>query len=446
MINKNDEFILDITEFSGEGNGIGHHNNMVVFVNGAIKGDTVLCHIIKSKKNYCIGIIKAFVNKSSLRIESDCEISNKCGGCIYKNIPYKEELKIKSNEVYQCIKRIGKYDILPQNIIYGKRNNYRNKASLPVTQNYTFGFYANKTHKIIENKNLSCNISSNIFNKILKDISLFLKNNNISVYNEETNNGLLKHVVLRYAQKTNQIMVIFAVKNNRFENLKNIADFITNKHKEIKSIYINVNSQKTNVILGEKNIKIFGEDFITDELCNLKFNISPLSFYQVNRDMAEKLYFKVKEYADVLNKTVLDLYCGTGTIGLSLAKEAKKVYGIEIVNQAIENAKQNAKLNNITNAEFFCDDAVNIDKYITEQIDTVILDPPRKGTDKKITDYIAAVIKPSVIVYVSCDSATLARDLTYFKENNYILKEYTPVDMFPCTKHVETVAKLEIMV
>ncbi len=439
MYKKNQEILIKITATSSDGNGIGHHDDMVVFVVGAIVGDYVRAHIIKVSKKYLVAKVVEIIEESKFRIKSNCAVSVSCGGCVYRNLNYKEELKIKKSSVYDCIKRIGKIDLKPNPIIYGERDYYRNKASYPVNQNLEFGFYAGKTHRIIPNK--SCVATPPLFEKVLNIIQDFCLKNKISAYNEETNSGLLRHVVLRYGEVYNELMITLVVNG---DNLHNSDELITSLSTELKdsfkSLYLNVNTKNTNVIFGDKVIKLHGEDTIKDKILDLDFMISPLSFYQVNRKMTEKLYSKVIEYANAKDKTVFDLYCGTGTIGLNLAKFAQKVVGVEIIPDAIKDAKINAKLNNIHNCEFICGDALKISLNINEKPDIIVLDPPRKGAEKDLLERIANYYSPERIVYVSCDPATLARDVEILSKYGYKLIEYTPVNMFPATKHVETVA------
>ena len=438
---KNQEIELEITAMSSDGNGISHYNDMVVFVVGGVIGDIVLAHVIKSTKKYLVAKVKEIIEPSKIRIESNCAVSVACGGCAYRNISYEEELKIKEDNVYNCIKRIGKIDLKPQPIIYGDRDFYRNKASYPISHNLEFGFYADKTHRIIPNK--SCIATPPIFKKVLSVVQKFLIEENISAYNESTHTGCLRHLVIRYGEVYDEIMVTLVINNDEIDNKTKLINELCNSiGPSLKSIYININNKKTNVIFGDKTYKIFGEDTIKDNILGLDFLISPLSFYQVNRKMTEKLYSKAIEYASAKDEIVYDLYCGAGTISLNLAKFAKKVVGVEIIPDAIKDAKNNAKLNNITNCEFICGDALKISLNIDEKPDVVVLDPPRKGVEKALLERIATYYTPKRIVYVSCDPATLARDVEILSNLGYMLKEYTPVNMFPSTKHIETTALL----
>ena len=438
---KNQEIKLEITAMSNDGNGIAHYNDMVVFVVGAVTGDIVIGHIIKSTKKYLVAKIKEIIEPSKIRINSNCPVCVSCGGCSYRNIEYCEELKIKEDNIYNCIKRIGKVNLKPQPIIYGDRENYRNKAAYPINQNLEFGFYADKTHRIIPNK--YCIATPPIFETALNIIQDFLKTEKINAYNEITNSGCLRHVVLRYGEVYNELMITLVIKD---DEIKDKAKLIENLRQGLgdclKSVYININTKKTNVIFGDEIYKIFGNDTIKDNILGIDFLISPLSFYQVNRKMTEKLYSKVIEYANSKDEIVYDLYCGAGTISLNLSKFAKKVVGVEIIPDAIKDAKNNAKLNNINNCEFICGDALKISLNINEKPGVIILDPPRKGVEKALLERIATYYSPKRIVYVSCDPATQARDIEILTNLGYILKEYTPVNMFPATKHSENVALL----
>lgn len=442
---KNQDVILKIDNMSAEGSGVGRYENMAVFVPLTAVGDTVKVKIVKLKKTYAYGKLLEIIEPSNSRTEPDCPVFKTCGGCVYRHINYAGQCRIKEQKVYENIKRIGGADIKPQPIISAESPcRYRNKAQYPVSENGNVGFFATHSHRIIESN--SCLLQPEIFDKICAVFSDFVRANNISVYSEETGKGLLRHLYLRIAEKTGEIMVCAVINGDSLpksdvllENLQNLLG------ENLKSFQLNINKKDTNVILGEKCVTLFGQDYITDVLCGVKFRISPLSFYQVNRTMAEKLYDKAAFYADAEGKNVIDLYCGAGTIGLTLAHKAKSVIGVEIVPEAIADAKINAKINGIENARFICGDAAaSAQKLAKENIkaDVVILDPPRKGCEESLIKTVANGFAPERVVYVSCDSATLARDIKIFAALGYKLIEYTPVDMFPATSHVETAALL----
>ena len=446
MLRKNDEIYLTVKGCTVQGSGVCDHEGMTVFVRGAVTGDRVLAHIIKVKKTYAVGIIKKLIQRSPMRAKNFCPIAEKCGGCCFAHIKYNAELEIKAQQVADNFKRLGKLDIVPDPIIPSpSAERYRNKAQYPVGSDGKFasiGFYAPMTHRIIDCAD--CLLQPKEFAEITDIFRDWIREKKIPVYSEADGTGLLRHVYIRKAAATEQIMVC-AVANG--EKLPEADDLIERLKavNGVASIILNINRDKTNVVLGKECRTLWGSDFITDELCGLKFNLSALSFYQVNHDGAEVLYEKAKEYASLTGgETLVDLYCGTGTIGMTMAKNVKKLIGVEIVPQAVENAKENAKLNGIDNAEFICSDASQAAQTLFERgekPDVVILDPPRKGCDEALISTVAKM-KPDRVVYVSCDSATLARDCRRFADLGYETLRATPVDMFPHTAHVETVVLL----
>ena len=442
---KNDQIEIEITDMTDEGSGIGRYEGMAVFVPCTAVGDRVRVLVLKVKKTYAYGKLLEVIFPSPDRAENDCPSFNRCGGCVYRHISYTSELRIKQTRVYEAIKRIGGVDLKPNDIIGSDSPcRYRNKAQYPVARDGALGFYAFHSHRIIPCG--ECALQPEIFDEISAEITDWIRESCISVYNEETHKGLLRHIYLRRAEKTGEIMAVAVING---ENLPFADDFVNRLlsvcGENLKSVQLNINSAKTNVILGDKCKVLYGGEYITDVLCGVKVRLSPLSFYQVNRATAEKLYKKAAEYAEPKGKLVLDLYCGAGTIGLSMAKQAKRIIGAEIVPDAVEDAKYNARLNGIQNAEFICADAAKAAALLRDRglkPDIVIIDPPRKGCSKELIDTVAEDFSPERVVYVSCDSATLARDIKLFSEKGYTLKEYTPVDMFPRTAHVETVALL----
>lgn len=440
---KNEIIELNITDMSNEGSGVGHLDGMAVFVPLTAVGDTVRVKIVKVKKTCAYGIVEEILSPSPDRVENTCPVFRQCGGCVYRHISYESECRIKQNKVHQAIKRIGGIDIAPQPIIPAVSDTrYRNKAQFPVAQDGSVGFYAARSHRAVPCED--CLLQPEEFTVAAKIFGDFLREFKIPVYNETTHSGVVRHFYLRRAAGTGQLMAVVVI------NAKTLygADVLAQRLKaqlgdDLKSVQLNINTADTNVILGKENITVFGGEYITDVLCGVKVRISPLSFYQVNRDMAEILYKKAAQYAQPQGKTVLDLYCGAGTIGLSLANDAKEIIGVEIVPQAIEDARVNARENGIENARFICADAtVAAEKLAKENLhpDVVIVDPPRKGCEKQVLYIVARDFAPQRVVYVSCDPATLARDAAILSELGYSLIEYTPVDLFPRTHHVETVA------
>lgn len=442
---KNDEFIIDITDVTNEGSGVGKCDGMAVFVPLTAVGDKVKVKALKVKKNYAFGKAIEIIKPSSQRIENDCDVFNKCGGCVYRHISYEAECKLKENKVYEVIKRIGGVDLKPQSIIPSNMVDcYRNKAQYPISLDGKAGFFAFHSHRIIPCA--ECRLQPTIFSKIVSVVEKWITDNMISIYDEQSHKGLLRHIYIRIAEMTDEIMITLVINGDKLEFSDSLIASLTELLGErLKSLQININKQNTNVILGDKCVVLYGEKYITDILCGVNVRLSPLSFYQVNRIMAEKLYKKACEYAKPENRDILDLYCGAGTIGLSMADKSKSVIGVEIIPQAIEDAKYNALINGIKNAEFICGDATvaaNELKKRNIHPQTVIVDPPRKGITPELISTISNDFSPERVVYVSCDPATLARDIKILSENGYELKEYTPVDLFPRTSHVECAALL----
>ena len=448
-IQKNQEYIVDIIDNGYDGEGIAKINDFTIFIQGAIKGEKVKILILKVTKSFAYGKILEIINASKNRIEADCKTFSQCGGCTLRHIDYKETLNIKKNIVKNCLyKELHKEVEINDTIGMRKPLYYRNKLQYPVgidkDGKTVMGIYSQRTHNIIETKG-NCYIQNEKCSEIAKDIFKFAIENNIKPYDEKTNNGTLRHIVIRIGIKTNEIMITLVVNNDKFNNQGQFIEKLTKKYPEIKTIVKNYNDKNTNVILGRKNKVMYGDGYIYDILGEYKFKISPLSFYQVNPLQTEVLYNKAIEYAGLTgNETIFDLYCGIGTIGIFASGKSKKVYGIEVVEQAIEDAKQNAKINNVKNAEFFAGEVERIlpDLIETRKIssDVVFIDPPRKGCDS-ITIETLLKIEPKKIVYVSCNPATLARDIRLLEEK-YELKQVQPVDMFPYTSHVECVTVL----
>ncbi len=445
-LKKNDIVPLEITDMTGQGSGIGHIDGMAVFCPLTAPGDTINAHILKVKKNYAFAKTESVVTPSPMRTQPDCVCYTKCGGCVFRHISYSEELKFKQQRVYDALTRIGKLNGFMMNPIIGcdDPDHYRNKSQIPVGQDkegkIVTGFFGNHSHRIIDCS--ECRLHPEEFDSITAEIKRWIEKNRITVYNETTGKGLIRHIYIRQAKSTDQIMVCLVINGGDIPKQDELIKKLTGSSDKIKSIILNINRERTNVIMGKKCVTIYGKDHITDTLCGLSFDISPLSFYQINHDQTEKLYAKAKEYARLSgNEFLIDLYCGAGTIGLSMAYNVKKLLGVEIIPQAIENAKANALKNNIQNAEFICADASLAAKELTKnntRPDVVIIDPPRKGCDGTVIEAICTM-SPKRVVYVSCDPETLARDLALFTEKGYITEDVTPVDMFPRTQHVEVV-------
>ena len=446
MVNKNDEFNLKITGYTSEGGGVGKFDGQAIFVENTAVGDEILCHIIKAKKTYAIGKALKIIKPSKSRIEPECNSFKSCGGCSFFHISYEEELKLKSEKVKDAFLRIGGLSPIFKDIIPSPQTTrYRNKAQYPVKREngiLNIGFYAKKSHRVIDGGD--CLLQPEEFTEIIEIFRKWINDNHITVYSENTGKGLLRHIYLRKAFATNEIMVCAVINGTRLPESEKLIHML-HEVKGFKTLVANINKENTNVVLGDTCIPVYGDGYITDELCGVKIKLSPLSFYQVNRNGAELLYKKAAEYASVCENTnLLDLYCGTGTIGLSMANSVKSLIGVEIIPEAIVDAEENARINNINNARFICGDAKNAARVLKDEgikPGVVILDPPRKGCAEELLKTVCE-IAPERIVYVSCDPATLARDCARLITLGYTVQEVTPVDMFPRTAHVETVCLL----
>ena len=446
---KNDIVKIKITSATAEGSGVGKtEDNIVVFVPMTAIGDEIEARILKVKKTYAFGKIEKIITPSAARISPDCPNFSKCGGCVWRHISYDEELKIKSKKVKDAVERIGGISTEFRPIIGSDRvNRYRNKAQLPVGKDKeggaVIGFYAFHSHRIIDCDD--CALQPEIFKTVMDVTRDFIERTNTDIYDESTGKGRLRHLYIRLGEVTNELMVCYVVNGNGLKQEDMLIKMLRESLPNLKTVVFNSNREKTNVILGNKNRDAYGKGYITDVLCRLKFKISPFSFWQVNRAQAEKLYSKAKEYAKLSgDEVLLDLYCGTGTIGLTMAQDCKQLVGVEIVEDAVNDAKANAEANEINNARFICADAPTAAEQLRKEgtaPDVVILDPPRKGCGEELVKTIRKM-NPKRVVYVSCDPATLARDLKYFSENGYITHEVTPCDMFPRTAHCESVALL----
>lgn len=448
-INKNDIFTVTIEDMGTEGEGIGKVDGFTWFIKDAVIGDVIEARAMKLKKNYGYARLLNILKPSSYRVEPKCEFYRQCGGCQIQALDYWQQLIFKENKVRNNLKRIGGFDNLKIFPVIGMDNPYyyRNKAQFPIRQdkegNIITGFYAGRSHTVIANTR--CYLGDEVNEEILNQVISFMKENHISAYDEESGRGLVRHVLIRVGFTTREIMVCLIINGNELPKCDELVKRLQGME-GMTSISININKENTNVILGEKIKTIWGQDYITDYIGNVKYQISPLSFYQVNPTQTKKLYETALFYADLSgNEVVWDLYCGIGTISLFLAQKAKKVMGVEIVPQAIDDAKKNAKINEITNAEFYVGKAEEVlpKKYKEdgEYAEVIVVDPPRKGCEKGLLDTIVEM-KPKRVVYVSCDSATLARDLRYLCDRGYEVRKVQPVDMFGQTVHVESVALL----
>ncbi len=458
---KNDLVTVAIEDIGVGGEGIGKVDGYTLFIKDAIIGDVVEAKIVKAKKNYGYARLMNIVTPSENRVEKPaCPMARRCGGCQIQEMKYGAQLAFKEGKVRGNLERIGEVptellDNVMQPIVGMEEPfHYRNKAQFPIGTDkeghIITGFYAGRTHSIIPNTDCALGVAVN--QKILEIILHFMENNHISAYDEEKHKGLVRHVLIRYGFKTDEIMVCLVINGEKLPHAEKLVDKLC-EISGMTSITISVNKAKTNVIMGNEIKLLWGQTYITDYIGNVKYQISPLSFYQVNPVQTEKLYGLALDYADLNgNETVWDLYCGIGTISLFLAQKAKQVYGVEIVPQAIDDARNNAKINDITNAEFYVGKAEEVlPEYYREyqeshggetaHADVIVVDPPRKGCEESLLQTIVDM-QPEKVVYVSCDSATLARDVKFLRESGYEIKKITPVDQFPNTVHVETVVLL----
>ena len=446
---KNDIVTLDIEDCGVDGEGIGKADGFTVFVKDAVIGDRVTAKIMKAKKNYGYGRLMEILKPSPYRVEPKCAFARQCGGCQLQALSYEQQLAFKEKKVRGHLERIGGFTELPMEPIIGMDEpyHYRNKAQFPVGKNkegrIITGFYAGRTHTIIENRDCALGVSQN--KEVLDRVIGHMEAYGIEPYNEETGKGLVRHILIRYGFFTGELMVCLVLNGNFIPE----KDALIERLLEIPgmtSITLNINKKRSNVILGEEIRLLWGKPYITDKIGDISYQISPLSFFQVNPLQTGKLYRKALEYADLHGEeTVWDLYCGIGTISLFLAQKAKFVRGVEIIPAAIDNANDNARLNGIENVEFFVGKAEEVlpTEYKKNGIyaDVIVVDPPRKGCEESLLETMVEM-QPKRIVYVSCDSATLARDLKYLCERGYDLKKVCPVDQFGGTVHVETVVML----
>ena len=459
MYEKNQILEVEIIDMSENGEGIGKVDGYTLFVKDSIIGDIVKAGLTKVKKNYAFARTVEIIKPSEYRVSPVCEYHKQCGGCQIMAMSYKAQLNFKESKVKNDLVRIGGFDydyissICESIIGMDDPYRYRNKAQYPIGVNkegdIVAGFYAGRTHSIIANTD--CYLGAEENQRILETVIQFMKIYGVKPYDEVTGNGIIRHVLIRKGFITGEIMVCVVINADKLKKADKLVEMLC-AIENIKSISININKKNTNVILGDRCETIYGSDTITDYIGDVKFNISPLSFFQVNPIQTKKLYEKALEYADLSgDETVWDLYCGIGTISLFLANKAKYVYGIEIVPQAIKDAKENAQMNNIGNASFYTGAAEDLapmllsgelkalsEEEVNSMPDVIVVDPPRKGCDEKLLSTILSVL-PEKVVYVSCDPATLSRDLKILcADGNYVLEKVCPVDQFPHTMHVET--------
>ena len=459
-MNKNDIVTVEITDIGVSGEGIGHVDGYTLFIKDAVIGDVVEAKVMKAKKNYGYARLMKVITPSEYRVEPKCAFARRCGGCQIQEMSYDRQLVFKDQKIRGNLERIGGFtkdqiDTVMQPVVGMEHPfGYRNKAQFPFGTdkegNPITGFYAGRTHDIIANTDCALGVEQN--KEILEIILQYMRENKIKSYDEKTGKGLIRHALIRYGFKTKEIMVCLVINGKKLPKAERLIEKLI-QIEGMTSITISPNTRRDNVIMGDSYEILWGQGYITDYIGNVKYQISPLSFYQVNPVQTERLYGLALEYADLKgDETVWDLYCGIGTISLFLAQKAKQVYGVEIVPQAIDDAKENAKINAIDNAEFFVGKAEEVlPEYYAEyerehngetaHADVIVVDPPRKGCDETLMETIVKM-QPEKVVYVSCDSATLARDLKYLCANGYEIKMCRGVDQFPQSVHVETVVLL----
>lgn len=444
MLEKNQIITAEITDITSEGNGVCHVDSFAVFVPDTAIGDIVKIRIVKVLKSYAYGIVDSIEVPSPDRIPVDCPVYKKCGGCNFRHISYEAECRIKNSIVENAFKRIGGLSPEFESFVSADNiSNYRNKAQFPIAYadgKAVCGFFAQRSHRLIPVT--CCDLQPDVFSDILDHVLEWINKLKISVYSEESHTGILRHIYIRRGHNSGEIMLCIIARKNISRQLSAMCRDVADTFPDIKSIVLNINPDKTNVILGQQCITLFGNDTISDQMCGNTIEISPLSFYQVNTAQAEKLYRKAMEYsAPDKNDVIADLYCGAGTIGLSMADHCKNIVGIEIIPDAVENARRNAKANNINNAQFYAGDAGTIFKQLRSNgcaPDIIIVDPPRKGCSKDTLDIITDAA-PKKIIMISCNPSTAARDAKILSESGYNTLKVSGFDLFPRTKHVECV-------
>ena len=453
MLKKNQIITLEITSITNLGFGVGRADGVVVFVSGAVPEDTVEVKIIKVASSFAVGRVEKFIKKSALRVCDRCDISA-CSSCAYKSISYECELDIKSRDVAEAFNKAGLPEVKVTSITPSPTlSGYRNKAQYPIARakdgGYIIGFYAPKSHRVTEAR--KCPLAPPVFAEILDTLAAFFEKQDLSCYDEESGKGILRHIYLRRGEVSGEILLTVVINGKSLPHADELVATVREKHPDVVGILLNINERNTNVILGDEYVTLFGRDYIFDTLGGVNLKITAPSFYQVNRGAADLLYAKAKELAaPTKDDLVLDLFCGAGSIGLSMADVAGEIIGIEIVESAVECARFNAENNGISGAKFYTGDATDAEKLLEraesergEKIapDVIILDPPRAGCDERLVRYTAS-LSPKRIVYVSCNPGTLARDAAIFKSLGYVTNEVFAFDLFPATGHVESVVCL----
>lgn len=450
-VHKNESYEVDIVDLTHEGAGVARVNGFTLFVPNTLPGERAKIKVVGVKKGFGFGRLEELIEESPERVDPPCPIYKWCGGCQLQHLSYEGQLEYKRKQVEDVLTRIGKLEGVPVLPTLGMGDEpwrYRNKAQVPVGERngrLITGFYQKRSHEIVEMD--SCIITGDTNDDAVQAVKEIVNKYNITAYNEEKHKGILRHIIARYGKTTGDLMIVLVTNGKDLPQRKKIMEDIRDALPEIKSIVQNINSKRTNVIFGEETRVLWGAEYIYDFIGDIKFAISARSFYQINPDQTKVLYDQALQYAELNgDETVIDAYCGIGTISLFLAQQAKKVYGVEIVPEAIEDARRNAELNNITNAEFAVGKSEDVIPEWKKQgitPDVIVVDPPRKGCDEELLKTIIEM-KPKRVIYVSCNPSTLARDLRVLEDGGFKTQKVQPVDMFPQTTHVETVTLLEL--
>ena len=442
-LQKNQLHTATITGYSEEGLGVARIDGRVIFVHGGVRGETCSIRILKLLKNVAFARVEEILEGAPGRQVPDCPHYPACGGCDFRHLTYEEELEAKRQRVEDALRRIGGADVTVTEILASPQTEgYRNKSQFPVSPEGLAGFYRARTHQVIPASD--CLLQSPQAGAIARAVEDYLRENGVAAYDEERHEGLLRHIFVR-TNSAGQVLVCLIVNGDRLPREEDLIRRVRGACPDTVGVVLSANTRRTNVVLGDRYRTLWGQDYLEDTLCGITFRLAIPAFYQVNRRQAERLYEKALELAELTGEeTVLDLYCGAGTITLVMARKAKRAIGAEIVPEAVENARENALRNGITNAEFFCGDAAAVaEKLAAEKLrpDVVVVDPPRKGLEESVIVSIADMA-PQRVVYVSCDPGTLARDVKRFRERGYTLQKAVAADLFPRTKHVETVTLL----
>ncbi len=450
---KNQVINIKIEDITNLGFGVGRYEGAVVFVSGAVPGDEVQVKIIKAASSYYVGKLESFIARSTLRGEDRCD-NTKCRACAYREIRYEEELKIKENIISSAFRKVGLADVrVHPTVPSPSSTEYRNKAQYPIAKDkngrYVIGFYAPKSHNVCEAAR--CPMAPSVFGDIIEELRTFFKKHDLTVYNENDGKGLLRHIYIRRGEVSGEILLTIVINGDKLPHSDEMVEALTKKFPAIVGILLNENRENTNIILGDTYKTLYGRNYIYDTLCGVRLKLTAPAFYQVNHGAAELLYGKAKELAELSHTdTLIDLYCGAGSIGLSMADAVKELYGIEIVESAVECAKENARENGITNAKFYIGDAKDAQKLLASaelaegkriNPDVIVLDPPRAGCDEELIKYVAS-LSPRRVVYISCNPSTLARDVVIFGNLGYKTADVFGFDLFPGTGHDERVVCL----